>query len=185
MAASAQPDQIGHMMNTDRPETAPTENTPGENTMWSAVLNRSPGDFLYAVHHHGRLLPPRLPLAPAAAQERPLLPLLRRGRGRRLPRLQALRPERRARAASPRRWCAMPAPSSRQRTTSPRWTRWPTRSGYSRFHFLRMFRDHTGLTPAQLRRGRARPPAARRARRRRPRGRRGGRGRLRLGKPGL
>ncbi len=47
-------------------------------------------------HHHGRVLPAGLPVAAAAAQERPLLPHLRRGRGRRLPRLQALRSEGRA-----------------------------------------------------------------------------------------
>ena len=41
----------------------------------------------------------------------------------------------------------MPAPLSRPARTFPRWKRWPKRSGYSRFHFLRMFRDHTGLTP--------------------------------------
>ena len=59
------------------------------------------------------------------------------------------------------------------------------RSGYSRFHFLRMFRDHTGLTPRSYAEGvRARRLHAALARRR-ARRRRGRRCRLWLGKPGL
>ena len=59
------------------------------------------------------------------------------------------------------------------------------RAGYSKFHFLRLFRGITGLTPRQYARGGALPPAAGLAGRRHTgRGRRRG-GRLRLGKPRL
>src|SRR4051794_12191071 len=51
--------------------------------------------------HDGGVLPPVLSLAASVAPERALLPLGARGRGRRLPRLQALRPERRPGAPRP------------------------------------------------------------------------------------
>ena len=146
MAAPAQPDQIGHMMNTDRPETAPTENTPGENTMWSAVLNRSPGDFLYGVQTMGVYCRPGCP------SPRPLRRNVRFFRccddaeqaGFRACRRCDPKGER-ARIAQEvvRDACAFIEASD----DIPSLDTLAKRSGYSRFHFLRMFRDHTGVTP--------------------------------------
>ena len=52
-------------------------------------------------HHHGRLLPPGLPVTPPTAPERALLPGQPGSRSCRVPRLQALRSERRARRHRP------------------------------------------------------------------------------------
>ena len=133
-------------MNTDRPETAPTENTPGENTMWSAVLNRSPGDFLYGVQTMGVYCRPGCP------SPRPLRRNVRFFRccddaeqaGFRACRRCDPKGER-ARIAQEvvRDSCAFIEASD----DIPSLDTLAKRSGYSRFHFLRMFRDHTGVTP--------------------------------------
>ncbi len=128
-------------MNTDRPETAPAENV-----MWSAVLNRSPGDFLYGVQTMGVYCRPGCP------SPRPLRRNVRFFRccddaeqaGFRACRRCDPKGER-ARIAQEvvRDACAFIEASE----DIPSLDTLAKRSGYSRFHFLRMFRDHTGVTP--------------------------------------
>ncbi|MDQ2801753.1 MAG: hypothetical protein M3Y41_03335 [Pseudomonadota bacterium] len=59
------------------------------------------------------------------------------------------------------------------------------RAGYSPFHFLRMFRTHTGVTPRSYAERIRRATVACRSRQRRAGGGRGGRGRLWIGEPRL
>ena len=135
-------------------------------------------------HHHGRVLPPRLPFAPPAAQERPLLPQPAGSRGRRLPRLQALRPQGGARRHRPGRGTRClhqhrgvgRHPLARCAGHSRRLLALPFPAAVSRPH-----RAH----PPRLRRGCACPQTGRVLGRGHAGGRRSGRRRLRLRIPRL
>ncbi len=113
--------------------------------LWTQVLNReAEAGFLYAVTTMGIYCRPGCPSPLPDAAERPVLP---RRRGR--PSSAGYRACKRCdpkgeRAASHRTSSAMPAPSWRPRQAIPALDALAQRSGYSRFHFLRMFRDHTG-----------------------------------------
>jgi AraC family transcriptional regulator, regulatory protein of adaptative response / methylated-DNA-[protein]-cysteine methyltransferase len=127
------------------PDTHTTHLKPDE-LLWDQVLRREPGDFLYAVTTMGVFCRPGCP------SPRPLRKNVRFFRD--VPEAEAagFRACRRcdpkgerARLAQTvvRDACAHIETSE----TIPSLDALATRSGYSRFHFLRMFRDHTGLTP--------------------------------------
>ncbi len=114
--------------------------------LWDQVIRREPGDFLYAVTTMGVFCRPGCP------SPRPLRKNVRffRNWARRRPPASAPASAATRRASGRgwrRRWCRTPAPSSRRSEDIPSLDALAERSGYSRFHFLRMFRDHTGLTP--------------------------------------
>lgn len=123
-------------MNTDSAET----------TMWNAVLAREPGDFLYGVQTMGVYCRPGCP------SPRPLRQNVRffhccaeaEQAGFRACRRCDPKGER-ARIAQDvvRDACAFIEASE----DMPSLDTLAKRSGYSRFHFLRMFRGHTGVTP--------------------------------------
>ena len=117
-----------------------------EDCRWSTVLHRQPGDFLYAVTTMGIFCKPGCP------SPQPL---------RRNVRFFEAVPEAEAagfrackrcdpkgeRAALARAVIEDACAFIEAEEMIPSLDRLAERSGYSRFHFLRMFRDHTGLTP--------------------------------------
>lgn len=113
---------------------------------WQAVLDRQPGPFLYAVSTMGVFCRPGCPSR---------LPLRRNVRFfDSVPAAEAagFRACRRCdpkgeRAALARAVVADACAFMDAEEGVPSLDRLAQRSGYSRFHFLRMFRDHTGLTP--------------------------------------
>jgi AraC family transcriptional regulator of adaptative response/methylated-DNA-[protein]-cysteine methyltransferase len=119
---------------------------PPDETLWQQVLTRQPGDFLYAVTTMGVFCRPNCP------SPRPLRrnvrffdsPNAAEAAGFRACKRCDPKGER-ARIASEvvRDACAHIESSE----TIPSLAALAERSGYSRFHFLRMFRDHTGVTP--------------------------------------
>jgi AraC family transcriptional regulator, regulatory protein of adaptative response / methylated-DNA-[protein]-cysteine methyltransferase len=126
-------------------ETHTIDRLPDEH-LWQQVLTRQPGDFLYAVTTMGVYCRPGCP------SPRPLRKNVRFFRGP--PEAEAAgfrackrcdpKGERAGIAqAVVRDACAFIEASEE----IPALDTLATRSGYSRFHFLRLFRDHTGLTP--------------------------------------
>jgi AraC family transcriptional regulator of adaptative response/methylated-DNA-[protein]-cysteine methyltransferase len=114
--------------------------------LWQTVLARQPGDFLYAVTTMGIYCRPGCPSprplrqnvrffdAPAEAESSGFRACKRCDpKGERARLAQAV--------VSDACACIEAA------ETMPSLDTLATRSGYSRFHFLRMFRDHTGVTP--------------------------------------
>ena len=115
--------------------------------LWDQVIRREPGDFLYAVDHDGRLLPARAV----------------RHRARLRKNVRFFRTNGEAETAGFRACKRCDPKGERARLAQavvqdacafieaseeiPSLDALAARSGYSRFHFLRMFRDHTGLTP--------------------------------------
>jgi AraC family transcriptional regulator of adaptative response/methylated-DNA-[protein]-cysteine methyltransferase len=141
MAAAARPGQIARMQDTHHIDRVPEEH------LWDQVLARRPGtDFLYAVTTMGVFCRPGCP------SPRPL---------RKNVRFFLSPPE--AEAAGFRACKRCDPKGERARLARevvrdasafieasediPSLEALAERSGYSRFHFLRMFRDHTGLTP--------------------------------------
>ena len=113
---------------------------------WSTLLARAPGDFLYAVKTMGIYCRPGCP------SPRPLRRNVRFFEA--VPEAEAagFRACRRCdpkgeRAALARAVVAAACATIETEEAIPSLERLAKRSGYSRFHFLRMFRDHTGLTP--------------------------------------
>ena len=119
---------------------------------WSMVLDREAGDFLYAVTTMGVFCKPGCP------SPRPLRRNVRffeavpdaEAAGFRACKRCDPKGERAAlaRAVVEDAWAFIEAEE-----TIPSLERLAERSGYSRFHFLRMFRDHTGLTPRSFAEG--------------------------------
>ena len=114
--------------------------------LWDQVLRRQPGEFRYAVTTMGVYCRPGCP------SPRPLRKNVR------------FFPDNRAAEAAGFRACKRCDPKGERAAiaqavvrdacgfieaeeTIPSLEALAARSGYSRFHFLRMFRDHTGLTP--------------------------------------
>ncbi len=119
---------------------------PSEEVRWSAVLERQAGDFLYAVTTMGVFCRPGCP------SPRPLRRNVRffdsvleaEEAGFRACKRCDPKSERAALArAVVEDACAF----IEAEEAVPSLERLAERSGYSRFHFLRMFRDHTGVTP--------------------------------------
>ena len=122
-----------------------TDRTPDE-LLWQTVFTRQPGDFLYAVTTMGIYCRPNCPSprplrkntrifqSPAEAEDAGFRACKRcdpKGERARLARAVVSDACTRIEAAE----------------TMPSLNELADRSGYSRFHFLRMFRDHTGVTP--------------------------------------
>ena len=133
--------------------------------LWDQVIRREPGDFLYAVTTMGIYCRPGCP------SPRPLRKNVRFFRTvgeaeaagfRACKRCDPKGERARLAEAVVQDACA----SIEAAEEIPSLDTLAARSGYSRFHFLRMFRDHTGPDPAQLCRGRARTTLAHGARRR-------------------
>jgi AraC family transcriptional regulator of adaptative response/methylated-DNA-[protein]-cysteine methyltransferase len=119
---------------------------PADDSLWSHILRREPGDFFYAVTTMGVFCRPGCP------SPRPLRRNVRffatvaeaEQAGFRACRRCDPKGERARLAQDVVRDACDCIESSE---TIPSLDMLATRSGYSRFHFLRLFRDHTGLTP--------------------------------------
>jgi len=114
--------------------------------LWTQVLHRQPGDFLYAVTTMGVFCRPGCPSPPPLRKN-----------------VRFFRTVTEAEAAGYRACKRCDPKGERARLAQavvedacafieaaeaiPSLDQLAKRSGYSRFHFLRMFRDHTGLTP--------------------------------------
>jgi AraC family transcriptional regulator of adaptative response/methylated-DNA-[protein]-cysteine methyltransferase len=140
MAAETLPSQVAGMEHTHLSYLIPDE------LLWDKVLRRETGDFLYAVTTMGIYCRPGCP------SPRPLRKNVRFFRGVTEAEAAGFRACRRcdpkgerARLAQDvvRDACAFIEASD----DMPSLEALAKRSGYSRFHFLRLFRDHTGLTP--------------------------------------
>lgn len=140
MAASAHPRQI-----TPMTHMAPAP-LPPEPLMWERVLNREPGDFLYAVTTMGVYCRPGCP------SPRPLRRNVRFFGTTEQAEAAGFRACRRCDPKGDRARLAQEVVRDacafiESEEDMPSLDRLAARSGYSRFHFLRMFRAHTGLTP--------------------------------------
>jgi AraC family transcriptional regulator, regulatory protein of adaptative response / methylated-DNA-[protein]-cysteine methyltransferase len=123
----------------------PLDQMPDE-TLWQTVLAREPGDFLYAVTTMGVYCRPGCP------SPRPLrkntrffdVPAAAEAAGFRACKRCDPKGEReRLAQAVVKDACGFIEAAE----TMPSLDTLAARSGYSKFHFLRMFRDHTGVTP--------------------------------------
>ena len=122
------------------------KDAPSEDERWQEVLDRREGDFLYAVITMGVYCRPGCP-SPR--------PLRRNVRFFDVPREAEEAGFRACRRCDPRGERAALARAVIEDACAfveaeeaiPSLERLADRSGYSRFHFLRMFRDHTGVTP--------------------------------------
>ena len=140
MAAAGARAQIGVMNSIARIDPTPDE------SLWQVVQNRQAGDFLYAVTTMGVYCRPDCP------SPRPLrrntrffaTPSQAEAQGfRACKRCDPKGDRARLAQAVVRDSCAFMEGAE----TMPSLETLAVRAGYSRFHFLRMFRDHTGVTP--------------------------------------
>jgi len=117
-----------------------------DETLWQTVLNREPGDFLYAVVTMGVYCRPGCPSrAPLRKNVRFYeTPATAEAAGFRACKRCDPKGERARLAQSVVRDACAHIEASE---TIPSLDTLAARSGYSKFHFLRMFRDHTGVTP--------------------------------------
>ena len=132
--------------------TAMTLATPAEDPRWSAVLDRVSGDFLYGVTTMGVFCKPGCP------SPRPLRRNVRFFDTVPAAEAAGFRACRRCdpkgeRAALARAVIADACAFIEAEETIPSLERLAQRAGYSRFHYLRMFREHTGLTPRSFAEG--------------------------------
>jgi len=114
--------------------------------LWQTVLTRQPGDFIYAVTTMGIYCRPGCPSPP------PLRKNVRFFDSTAEAEAAGFRACKRCDPKGERARLAQAVVSDACATieaaeTMPSLDMLATRSGYSRFHFLRMFRDHTGVTP--------------------------------------
>jgi AraC family transcriptional regulator, regulatory protein of adaptative response / methylated-DNA-[protein]-cysteine methyltransferase len=114
--------------------------------LWDQVIRREPGDFLYAVTTMGIYCRPGCP------SPRPLRQNVRFFRNCGEAEAAGFRSCRRCDPKGERARLAQAVVQDacaciEAADEIPSLDVLATRSGYSRFHFLRMFRDHTGLTP--------------------------------------
>ena len=113
---------------------------------WHNVAARQPGDFLYAVTTMGVYCRPGCPSPPPLRRNVRFFaaPIEAEAAGFRACRRCDPKGER---AALARAVVEDACACIEAEPAIPSLDRLAQRSGYSRFHFLRMFRDHTGLTP--------------------------------------
>ncbi len=121
------------------------DRTPDEH-LWQTVLTRQPGDFLYAVTTMGVYCRPGCP------SPRPLRQNVRFFDRPAEAEAAGFRACKRCDPKGDRARLAQAVVSDacgyiESAETMPSLATLAERSGYSRFHFLRMFRDHTGVTP--------------------------------------
>ncbi len=137
-----------------------TVTAPRDEARWQALLARQPADFLYGVATMGVYCRPTCP------SPRPKRQNVRFFADSAEALAAGFRPCRRCdpdgtRAALARAVVADACAAIEQAETIPSLDALSKRAGYSRFHFLRLFRDHTGLTPRSYAEGvRARRLAA-------------------------
>jgi AraC family transcriptional regulator of adaptative response/methylated-DNA-[protein]-cysteine methyltransferase len=136
---------IRHTHHVGMKDTHTIDRLPDEQ-LWNQVIRREPGDFLYAVTTMGVFCQPGCPSPPPLRKN-----------------VQFFRSVAEAEAAGFRACKRCDPKGERARLAQavvedacafieaaeaiPSLDQLAKRSGYSRFHFLRMFRDHTGLTP--------------------------------------
>ena len=125
---------------------------PSDDLRWETVLARAGGDFLYAVATMGVYCRPGCP------SPRPLRRNVRFFADAGAARAAGFRPCRRcdpdgSRAALVQRVVEDACAFMEAADTMPSLEALARRAGYSRFHFLRMFRGHTGLTPRSFAEG--------------------------------
>ena len=125
-------------------QTAPTELF--DESLWEHVLRREPGDFLYAVTTMGVYCRPGCP------SPKPLRRNVRFFNAIEAAEYAGFRACKRCdpkgeRAAIARAVVEDACGFMERAEAIPSLQALAMRSGYSRFHFLRLFRDHTGLTP--------------------------------------
>ena len=123
-----------------------------ESLMWDTVLRREPGDFLYAVTTMGVYCRPGCP------SPRPLRRNVRFFQSIGEAEQAGFRACRRCDPKGDRARLAQDVVRDacafiESQDDVPSLEQLATRSGYSRFHFLRMFRAHTGLTPRSFAEG--------------------------------
>jgi AraC family transcriptional regulator of adaptative response/methylated-DNA-[protein]-cysteine methyltransferase len=132
--------QIGGMNSMTRIDLPPDE------TLWQAVLTRQTGDFLYAVTTMGIYCRPTCPSPRPKRQNVRFFASVDTAEEAGFRACKRCDPKgERARIAQAvvRGACAHIEGSE----TIPSLDELAARAGYSRFHFLRIFRDHTGVTP--------------------------------------
>ena len=117
-----------------------------DESLWQTVLNREPGTFLYAVTTMG------IYCRPACPSPRPLRKNVRFYDAPEDAEAAGFRACKRCdpkgeRAEIARLVVRDACAFIEAEDTMPSLDKLAARSGYSRFHFLRMFRDHTGVTP--------------------------------------
>jgi len=130
---------------TDMNDTLTIDRTPDEH-LWQTVLTRQAGEFLYAVTTMGIYCRPTCP------SPRPLRKNVRFFHSPAQAEAAGFRACKRCDPKGDRARLAQAVVSDacaciEAAETMPSLEALATRSGYSRFHFLRMFRDHTGVTP--------------------------------------
>jgi AraC family transcriptional regulator of adaptative response/methylated-DNA-[protein]-cysteine methyltransferase len=140
MAQPSAPRHIGGMQDTHTIDRLPDEH------LWQQVLSRQPGDFLYAVTTMGVYCRPGCP------SPRPLRKNVRYFRNCAEAEAAGFRACKRCdpkgeRAAIAQAVVRDACSCIEASEDIPSLDALANRSGYSRFHFLRLFRDHTGLTP--------------------------------------
>jgi AraC family transcriptional regulator, regulatory protein of adaptative response / methylated-DNA-[protein]-cysteine methyltransferase len=117
-----------------------------DDQLWDQVIRREPGDFFYAVSTMGIYCRPGCPSPRPLRKNVRFFRTIAEAEGARFRACKRCDPKGdRARLAQAvvQDACAFIDASD----AIPSLEALATRSGYSRFHFLRMFRDHTGLTP--------------------------------------
>lgn len=129
----------------DMKDTHTIDRLPDEH-LWQLVLTRQPGDFLYAVTTMGVYCRPGCP------SPRPLRKNVRFFRNPPEAEAAGFRACKRCDPKGERAGIAQAVvrdacASIEASDEIPSLDALATRAGYSRFHFLRLFRDHTGLTP--------------------------------------
>jgi AraC family transcriptional regulator, regulatory protein of adaptative response / methylated-DNA-[protein]-cysteine methyltransferase len=140
MAHAPSPRHIGGMHDTHTVDRLPDEH------LWQQVLTRQPGDFLYAVTTMGVYCRPGCPSPPPLRKHVRYFGTCAEAEAAGFRACKRCDPkgERAAIAqAVVRDACAFIDAAEEM----PSLDALADRAGYSRFHFLRMFRDHTGLTP--------------------------------------
>jgi len=140
MATSRRKRQIGGMRETNTIDRLPDEH------LWEQVLTRQPADFLYAVTTMG------VYCRPACPSPRPLRKNVRFFRNADEAEAAGFRACKRCDPKGERAAIAQAVVRDacgfiEAAEYTPSLDTLAARSGYSRFHFLRMFRDHTGVTP--------------------------------------
>ena len=131
---------------------------------WATVVARdatADGQLRLFRAHDRRVLPPVLRVAARAPGERPVSCDARGRRARRFPALQALPSGSSESDRAARRYRSRaPAARSRPRSACRRWQSLAAEAGMSAWHFHRVFKAVTGLTPRAIRAGASRPPCA-------------------------
>ena len=118
----------------------------GEEHLWQQVVSRQPGDFLYAVTTMGVYCRPGCPSPPPLRKNVRYFGTCDEAEAAGFRACKRCDPNG-ERAAIARAVVRDACEFIEAAEEMPSLDTLADRSGYSRFHFLRMFRDHTGLTP--------------------------------------